>query len=198
MGKLKDKRILFLGSSITYGSSSNGKSFVECLEEIEGIVAFKNAISGTTLVEKDKDSYVSRLKKIDKNSLFDMVVVQLSTNDASLNIELGNYLDKDPKKTIGGAINYIIDYVKYIFDCPVIFYTSPFFESDNYETMVVLLEKISEHKKINIINMYRDKEFNNISEEDRKLFMADPVHPTSVGYLKWWTPYFIKELNKLI
>lgn len=198
MGKLQNKRILFLGSSITYGYSSNGISFVEYLEELEGIVPFKNAISGTTLMEKDKDSYVSRLKNIDKNSIFDMVIVQLSTNDASMGLELGTYIDKDPKKTIGGAINYIIDYVRYIFDCPVIFYTSPYFESDNYKDMVNLLEQISEHKKINIINMYRDKEFNNINDEERKIYMMDNVHPTKDGYLKWWTPYFIKEINKLI
>lgn len=46
------------------------------------------AVSGTTLVDEDKTSYVSRLKKIDEDST-DLFICQLSTNDASQNKPLG-------------------------------------------------------------------------------------------------------------
>ena len=50
---LERKKIIFLGSSVTYGAAAMGKSFIEDLEEKDGIVAVKEAVSGTLLVDED-------------------------------------------------------------------------------------------------------------------------------------------------
>lgn len=52
----------------------------------------KKAVSGTTLVDNGENSYVQRLvNNLDKNIDFDMVVVQLSINDAGKNGETGKH-----------------------------------------------------------------------------------------------------------
>ena len=60
---LKDKTILFLGSSVTFGAASVGQSFVDYLVKKDGIHAVKEALSGTTLVqdERGEKSYVERI-----------------------------------------------------------------------------------------------------------------------------------------
>lgn len=52
--KLNSKKILFLGSSITYGAASHGVSFVEFLKEESKVNTTKEAISGTTLAGVEK------------------------------------------------------------------------------------------------------------------------------------------------
>ena len=62
---IKGKTVIFLGSSVTYGSASGGVSFADYIEKRDGCEMIKSAVSGTTLVESGIDSYVSRLKKLD-------------------------------------------------------------------------------------------------------------------------------------
>ncbi len=195
--KLKGLTIGFLGSSITYGAMSLGISFVDYLKKIEGINVIKEAVSGTTLVDDKEDSYISRLKKIDKNIKFDFFIVQLSTNDMWQNKPLGNLKDSSPH-TICGAINFIIDYIKETYKVSPIFYTNPYFKNEGYLKMVNVLKEISKLKDIRIINMFDDEEFSNICKTSHDLYMADDIHPTMAGYLKWWTPYFIDYLEKLV
>ena len=52
----------------------------------------KEAVSGTTLVDEDDSSYVSRLKTI-KSDHADLFICQLSTNDAAKNYPLGVLTD---------------------------------------------------------------------------------------------------------
>lgn len=62
MQDLNDKKIAFLGSSITYGFAAGGWSFVDALAEEDGIIATKSAVNGTTLADIGPDSYVARLQ----------------------------------------------------------------------------------------------------------------------------------------
>lgn len=200
---LKGKRILFLGSSVTYGSAAQGVSFADYLGHIHGIRVRKETVSSTTLVdsfslmaflsEGNGNSYVSRLKKIDTAAAFDAVVVQLSTNDATLGKPLGEISDSTERnafdtKTVTGAIEYIIAYCKEVWDCPVMFYTGSYYESEAYCAMVDRLREIQEKWSIGVIDLYNDEELNNIDAETYDCYMYDKIHPTKAGYLKWWLP----------
>lgn len=50
---LRHKKILFLGSSVTFGFGALGESFVDYLWKKDGIDAIKDAENGTTLVDQD-------------------------------------------------------------------------------------------------------------------------------------------------
>ena len=182
---LKGKRIAFLGSSVTYGYAALGTSFVEYLCKRNQCSYLKEAVNGTTLVDSRPNSYIHRLKQIDTNQKFDLFICQLSTNDATTKQPLGE-LDDTDTHTITGAIRYIHDYVKEHFGCPFVMYSNPYYDDPNYQKMV---RRVKELGYIYFIDMYSDADFNNISEEERALFMADLIHPTRAGYLKWVTPY---------
>ena len=189
---LKGKRIAFLGSSVTYGASSLGTSFVEYLAARNDFIYRKEAVSGTTLVDNGENSYIARMKRMDRAEEFDLFVVQLSTNDATKHVPLGEIAGKDAENydtsTVCGAIEYIIGYVREAWGCPVVFYTNAYYESENYAAMVAALGRIAAEYGIGVIDLYTDEAFNAITDEQRSLYMADGIHPTKAGYLLWWTP----------
>lgn len=77
--------------------------------EKDGIAAIKDAENGTTLVDQETsyhgDSCVARFKENLKTPI-DMLVLQLSTNDARTNQKLGKVSDDDhfDTQTIIGAM----------------------------------------------------------------------------------------------
>ena len=86
---LEGKRIIFLGSSVTYGAASKGVSFADYIGARNNCEIIKEAVSGITLVDTGQSSYIQRLKKMDESAA-DLFVCQLSTNDATQNKPLGN------------------------------------------------------------------------------------------------------------
>lgn len=200
---LEGKSILFLGSSVTYGDASQGTSFVDYLNVLDGIKATKNAVSGTTLVDEfsvfvwmgkgDGRSYVERLKSEDQTANYDAVVVQLSTNDATTKKTLGEIsngtaIDAFDTQTITGAMEYIIAYSKNAWNCPVIFYTGTYYDSAEYAAMVDRLLELQTKWDIGVIDMFHDTDLNAIDEDTYNFYMYDKIHPTKAGYLEWWTP----------
>ncbi len=204
---IKDKTFLFLGSSVTYGSSANGRSMADMLGEYYGCNIIKSAVSGTTLADTDVESYVSRLNALVKDRAhekLDAFVCQLSTNDAAHPDTLGaisdgNIIDttKFDTKTCFGVIEYIINVARKVWDCPIIFYTNSYFDSPVYEEMVRGIHAIANMYGIEVLDLYGDKRFNEISAEQKATFMTDDIHPTEKGYREWWLPEFYRVLNEL-
>ena len=197
---LSGLNILFLGSSVTNGSASRGISFADYIAKRNNVTFVKEAVNGTTLVDEGEESYIKRLEAVDTSIKFDMVICQLSTNDATQGKPLGVLaVSKDPDtNTITGAIEYIIKYVKHTWDCPVVFYTGSYYESERYSEMVGVLNSLAKIRDVGVIDLYTDKEFNSISDEQRAIYMADPIHPTKAGYLEWWTPKMEEYLYKFV
>lgn len=201
---LQGKSILFLGSSVTYGEASQGISFADYIGKLDGVHVTKEAVSATTLVDEnsilaklgygDGRSYVRRLiESVDPNAHFDAVVVQLSTNDATMGKplgELGSSTDAADfdVKTVTGAIENIIAYARDTWDCPVVFYTGSYYESEAYAAMVDRLLAIQEKWDIGVVDLYTDEAFNQIDADTYNFYMYDQIHPTKAGYLEWWTP----------
>lgn len=193
---LSGKTILWIGSSVTYGAQSGGHySMVDAVEDNHpATVCEKYAISATTLVNTGIDSYVGRLMRIPKDKKPDLIVVQLSTNDATTGkpfgeIAEGTDLADFDDSTIAGAIETIIAYARDTFNCPVVFYTGTFCEKENYPEMVDLLLKIQEKWGIGVIDMFNNPEMTAVYGTDQyNTYMYDEVHPYRVGYVEWWTP----------
>ena len=192
--------IAFLGSSVTDGARSKGVSFVEYICKRNNCTYIKEAVSGTTLVDNGDKSYVQRMKNnISPTEKFDLFVCQLSTNDATQGIPLGELsegmdLNGFDTSTIIGAMEYIICYVKQTWDCPVVFYTGTEFDNDLYPQMIAALGELQEKWDIEVIDMWNGLDVN---IDNYNLYMADDIHPTQAGYLEWWTPFMEQELYKI-
>lgn len=199
---LEGKHILFLGSSVTYGAAAQGVSFADYIALRNGCTMTKEAVSGTTLVDEGFGSYISRLCKLDVPHA-DLLVCQLSTNDATQKKELGSVSESFDRadfdtKTIAGAIEWIISYTRETWDCPVVFYTNPRYESGEYAAMVELLHRIQQKWNITLMDLWSDTQFNSITPQQQVLYMADRIHPTKAGYLEWWTPYMEPILYQVV
>lgn len=196
--KLEDKQIAFLGSSVTYGAGALSESFVDYLRKKDGIYPFKEAVSGTTLAENGDDSYVARLEKLPILENISAFVLQLSTNDAKDDIPLGKISESDKYDitTSIGATEFILEYVKKTWNCPVLIYSNPFFDSKKYGELVEVTKELQKKWKFKFLNMWDDKNFN-YSEKERQLYMVDDIHPTRAGYKISWLPEFEKALNDI-
>ena len=202
--ELSGKTILWIGSSVTYGAQSGGHySMVDAVEDLHSaLVCEKYAISATTLVNTGEDSYVGRLKRIPKSKTPDLIVVQLSTNDATTNKPFGEISDsKDladfDDTTIAGAIETIIAYARDTFNCPVCFYTGTYCQKEHYDEMVQLLLEIQKKWDIGVIDMFNNPDMTAVyGTEQYNTYMYDEVHPFRVGYVEWWTPVIDAALTE--
>ena len=176
---LLHKRILFLGSSVTYGHCSGGVAFPELLAEATGCEAVKEAVSGTTLVPGEWD-YVQRLHAMTAD-IADLFICQLSTNDATQN---------KPLPEVEAAVRHIIDYARGRWRCPVAFYTSPRYDSAAYQAMATMLLRVAEETGVAVLDLWNDAAFNAANDARRADYMADRLHPTLEGYRALWTPAF--------
>ena len=200
---INGKTVIFLGSSVTFGYGSFGVSFADFLKKTDGITAVKEAVSGTTLVDIKSNSYVSRMKTVDKNIKADAFVCQLSTNDATKEMPLGEISDSFDvndfdTQTVAGAIEYIIAYAKETWNCPVVFYTQAKYDSGHYAKMVELLLEIQKKWNITLIDLWNNDEINSITDKERNIYLVDHIHPTKAGYNEWWLPEFQKCLYKIL
>ena len=189
-----------LGSSVTYGSGSMKQAVGEYLSARFGMDLVKEAVSGTTLVNQNDTSYVSRIANFDPNAQCDLFLCQLSTNDATAGLPLGSVSDSTnledfDTSTIMGAIEYIVTYAQSTWNCPVVFYTGSYYDSPEYAAMVDAVKGLSEkYDNFYVIDLFTPQEFNNITDEQRKLYMKDNIHPTRAGYMLWWGPEMERQL----
>ena len=198
---MKPPTVIYLGSSVTYGSAANGYSFADALQDAYGIIAIKEAVSGTTLVDDCDQSYIARMNRLPADLTPSAFVCQLSTNDASQNKPLGSIAPGFDAAgfdthTITGAIEYIIATARTTWQCPIWFYTGTRYSSPAYAAMVERLHEIARKWDIHIIDLWNDPDMNAVSPEDYARYMHDPVHPCREGYVEWWMPKFYEALGR--
>lgn len=198
---VKGNTYFWLGSSVTYGAESEGETMADFFAKKWDCTSVKEAVSGTTLSTKAPNSYVERLEKYlnspEKADHLDGFICQLSTNDTRYPDDLGIIMpdfitgaDAFDVSTTFGAMEYILSKVKETWGCPVYFYTNPYYSNAFYPQMVEGLMKIAAKWDVTVIDLYHDPAFNDISDTERALYMADTIHPTKAGYREWWLPKF--------
>ena len=190
---LKGKHICVLGSSVVYGYASQECAVAEYFGARFGCTYTKEAVSGTTLADTGALSYVSRLKKLDRDTHYDLFICQLSTNDATKKIPLGDIGSGDTA-TVTGAMEFIIRYAKDTWNCPVVFFTGSHYDSREYAAMVQRLSELKELYGIGVMDLWSGEAFNRLTQAQRTLYMSDDIHPTKAGYRDWWGPEMERQL----
>ena len=197
---LTGKKVLFLGSSVTYGAASLREGIPEYFAARLGCEVTKEAVSGTTLVDNGDSSYVQRLlKNVDPATPYSLVVCQLSTNDATKALPLGEIQEARDREsfdtaTVTGAMEFIIAYARETWDCPVVFYTNARYDSEAYAAMVRRLYELQNKWGVGVLDLWSDESFNSIDSAARALYMNDQIHPTKAGYRDWWCPEMERQL----
>jgi len=194
---LKSMKILFLGSSVTYGSGARGESFVDFIAKKHGVIAIKEAVPGTTLAGDSNTSFIQRLKKVNATGKIDAFVCQLSTNDARKKLPIGEIsrTENYDSNTVAGAMETVISHARETWNCPIIFLTGTKYKSAHYAKMVHLLLEVQKKWNIGVIDLWNDVALNDIPAELKKMYTLDGVHPTRAGYKLWWLPAIEKYLH---
>ena len=191
------KTLGILGSSVAYGACSLADGPGEYIARRLDMRLAKEAVSGTTLADLDDGSYVHRLDtRLPASLPIDLFICQLSTNDASHGVPLGDAGETDTH-TVAGALNHIVATVRGRWDCPLVFFTGARFDSPRYQNMVDLLFDMQRIHGFGIIDLWDDAAWNAIPDDRRALYMHDPVHPTKAGYRDWWGPEMVRQLLDL-
>lgn len=186
-------KVLFLGSSITYGYAAGGYSFVDYVNEHSDYEVVKEAVSGTTLSDCLPDSYYERLLKRGAEGA-DVLLVQLSTNDASKGVPLGGVDSIDPK-TSCGAINRIIDF-GIDNGCRVGFYATPVLGDDSFFAPIEgTMEMISAQRGVPFLDLNKDEKLKNLCGKPG--YYADDIHPSKRGHIELFGPKFLAFIKDL-
>ena len=192
---MNEIKIFALGSSVTKGYANNDISFVEMLNQRRDqnitFKVIKEAVNGTTLANRSKDSYLARLLSFNKDILKDMdyILVQLSTNDLYLK---DNDFDSTDENSTFGAIISLINYINKNFKAKIVFYTCFIKENKYYEKMILKLNELSKTYDFKIVDFYFDKTLRN-SEFDS--LMADSIHPNDKCY-EYMSDVFARYFKK--
>ena len=197
---LAGKTIFCLGSSVTGGLSSCGISFVDYIARLGGCTMIKEAVSASTLADISSRSYLRRLRRHPAvKRPIDCFLCQLSTNDATFYSALGRVSESfDPNdfdtKTSVGGMEAIIAFVRETWGCPIVFFTGTRYDNPRYHKLVNQLLRLEEKWGITVIDRWHDEAMDRLTQEERRLYMNDDVHPTMAGYLLWWTPVIQRKL----
>lgn len=186
-------KVFFLGSSITYGYAAGGYSFADYVNEHSDYEVVKEAVSGTTLSSCLPDSYYERLLNRGTEGA-DVLLVQLSTNDASKGVALGGVDSIDPK-TSCGAINRIIEF-GIDNGCRVGFYATPVLGDDSFFAPIEeAMEMISAQRGVPFLDLNKDENLKNLCSKPG--YYADNIHPSAKGHAELLGPGFLSFIKDL-
>ena len=136
------KTLGILGSSVVYGACSLADGPGEYIArrlDMRLMRLVKEAVSGTTLADIDDGSYVHRLEtRLPASLPIDLFICQLSTNDASRGVPLGEAGNGDTR-TVARALEHIIAVVRERWDCPLVFFTGAHFNSPRYQARALYM-----------------------------------------------------------
>ena len=97
---LKGKTVVFLGSSVTKGFAAHNNAFAEYIAKKDSCICIKEAVNGTTLIDNCEDSYIERMRdNLDPERQVDLFICQLSTNDATRNLQSWMQRQKKPQQS---------------------------------------------------------------------------------------------------
>ncbi len=189
----EQKTVLFLGSSVTNGAAALHQSIPEYFFAARmGCTAIKEAVDGTTLCDTGKSSYIQRmLNNVDPDQQIDLVVCQLSTNDASKGMPLGISAMIPPPSP---ALSSILSATPRDVALPGgVLPRTPAMTATPTLPWSAACMKLPKKGRW-CAGLWSDDAFNSISEEQRALYMKDNIHPYKSGYRDWWGPELEKQL----
>lgn len=203
--EIKNKKIAFLGDSITEGAcaSSPEKNFVSLIESKYGARVSNLGIGGTRIArqtspsknkEFDKD-FCSRINDIDPDTNF--IVIFGGTNDYGHgDAPIGSPSDRDVY-TFYGALHYLFSNTLNRFPDAVTIVVTPLHRlnetnklgegkkatpSGTLQDYVRIIREVAEYYSIPVIDLYANSGYQPNVPANYKKYCVDGVHPNDNGH----------------
>lgn len=199
--ELKDKKMNFLGDSITagVGTTSEDKIYHQLIKQKHGLAAARNYGVGATCIqpwyEGDKN-FCDRLHEMDEDA--DVVVVFGGVNDFGWgNAPIGNMADRTPKTFYGSCHTLYSGLIKK-FPRSVIVVMTPChcrnelstigmdnqkpYHMGDLKVFVQVIREVAEYYSLPVVDLYASSGLQPNVPEICELYMPDGVHPNDNGH----------------
>lgn len=201
---LKDKKIVFLGDSITQGvgADKTDNRYTDVFQRLSGALVFNHGISGTRIARQtnpyneifDKKDFIKRVDELQEDA--DIVVIFGGTNDYGHgDAPIGSFDDRD-EYTFYGAMHLLCKKLieKYP-GKPVVFMTPLHRLNENeikpdknnepkasLKTYAEIIREVCEYYSLPVLDLYRTSFMQPEIEIIQKGFMPDGLHPSNNGH----------------
>ena len=210
---LQGMKALGVGSSVLAGTASKGVGPGEYFCALNGMEYTKECAVGTSVTSTTRPTldglgtYLPRMMQHTAEEDFDMVFIQLGTNDCADWVVVGesgedtslNLEDYD-EYTYCGAMQSMIAYAINTWgeDVGIFIFSNTTFEDKNvekYDQMVDYTQDIctkweNAGYNVHLIDMWNNAELNDVPSDLVELYGAGEIHPRQAGYLIWWMPFW--------
>lgn len=213
---LKGKSLLSFGDSIMFGAGSGGHGLAEVIAEKYGMTAKDHSVSGATFGIFTGRSHIADQIKyaVNAGDTADLIMINGGTNDA-IHVSKGKISDstqlKDfDEKTFAGGMEYAMALLeKYYSDTPVLYiraHNMVLYDDEKEPDYGVTALKIAKKWSVPIVDIYEDTDFNTedeyLSEKytlyREEFLRSDSIHPTALGYAKYYLPLVCSAAASLL
>ena len=209
--KLKDKKVLFLGDSITEGvgttmvnGTHEGYRFPDLFAKNTGAIAYNYGISGTRIARQKEPSENPKWDKYfgqrvdEMNREADIVVVFGGTNDFGHgDAPLGNFDSRD-EFTFYGALHTLIQKIICKYPQSVLVFLTPLHRiTENNELnsfnkrvaaplkkYVEVIKEVCEYYSVPVLDLYSVSGLQPAIECIKDIYMPDGLHPSDAGAMR--------------
>ena len=199
---LKDKKVLFLGDSITegVGVTSYKKSYVSVFADLSGAKVKNFGISGTRIARQvniigdnlcDRD-FLMRVGELDNDA--DIVIVFGGTNDYSHGDAPMSSFDSRDEKTFYGALHCLCIQLLNKYPNADILFMTPLHRADEdafvsdagisklpLSKYVSAIKEVAEYYALPVLDLYSVSGIQPKVDVIKELYMPDGLHPSDKG-----------------
>lgn len=216
LNKLEGKNILSFGDSIMYGTGNNGEGISDLIAEKYKMSVSDYAVGGATFGYFKTRSQISNqiLDAIKNNEKADIILINGGTNDMSV-CDIGKISDDfkynehgrdDFASGMEYALGILLDVYK---DVPIVYiraHDMALTSEDKEVQYGELAIEISKKWQVDYVDIYSDADFDCDNSEVSDKYTAhlgnksngDTVHPTRIGYCKFYLPLTVEKIYSLI
>lgn len=209
---LKNKKIVFLGDSITEscGASEKEKGFAYRFRDKTGAIVTELGIGGSRIAYKFTPTldfliydrmYESRLYEIPSDA--EAIVVFGGTNDYGHGDAPLGKMGDDTIFTFYGAVYQLIKKIRYAFPNAQLIFATPLHRQAEHERGLNLIDFVNAIKEVcakenvPVVDLYNLYKVNPENDEDRIKYAPDGLHPNDLGH-DLLSDTFIKYLEPII
>ncbi len=200
--ELKNKKIVFLGDSITegYGTSSPDNCFTSLIAKDAECTTINYGIGGTRIAFQAGDDPVQSLDfstrgaKMDDDA--DIVVIFGGVNDfCHGNAPIGTIADRTYHTFYGGCHQLMSSMLTKYPDKPILFITPIHYELEDdpkgynkpvgvalLKEYVDIIREVAEYYALPLLDLYKESGLQPAVPKIREMYMPDGLHPNDAGH----------------
>ena len=214
--KLQGKRLLTFGDSIMYGAGNDGEGIADIIAEKYGMTVRDYSVSGATFgTYKERSHIADQIREaVNEGATADIILIDGGTNDM-MGVDFGTMTKNFSfvgmnENTFAGGMEYALALLnKFYYTVPVVYIRAHDMDIDldsNEERYGEYALSIAAKWAVSSVDIYTDSDMNTQVKAIRDKYTsykekyghADSIHPTALGYAKYYLPLISEKVVGLL